>query len=1599
MTPKISFIDSEIATKPERIVDLGAVKNDGATFHAASTSQFPNFIKGSDFIVGHNIVRHDLKYLGPLLTDAQVDTENVIDTLYLSPLLFPSRPYHNLVKDDKLQRDELNNPLNDAKKAKELFDDECSAFAVLDEQLKHIFFLLLRNSPGFAPFFKVVNFQPALQEVESLIREYFKENLCDQALIGTYCTNNPVELAYSLSLIHTHDKYSITPPWVLRNFPATTNIMLRLRGTPCMRGCNYCNAQLDVYKGLKSFFGYESFRVYDGEPLQEKAVRAAMDNKSLLAVFPTGGGKSLTFQLPALIAGEATKGLTVVISPLQSLMKDQVDNLFHAGVVDAVTINGLLNDVERKDALTRVAEGTATILYIAPELLRSKTIENLLLGRKIARFVIDEAHCFSAWGQDFRVDYLYIGDFIRTLLEKKNLTEPIPVSCLTATAKQKVIEDIRQYFKDKLGLELELFTSKASRKNLLFRVMERNEEDEKYNTVKELLEENPSPTIIYVSRTATAELLAGRLAGNGFSAKPFHGKMDVQDKVENQNGFMQGTINIIVATSAFGMGVDKKDVGMVIHYEISDSLENYIQEAGRAGRDEAMTAECYVLFNEEDLSKHFIMLNQTKLSIKEVQQVWKAIKEITRFRDKASNSALEIARKAGWDEGIMEIETRVTTAIAALEDAGYIKRGQNMPRVFANSIQSRTAQEAIDKIMVSEKFNEKQKEKATRIIKKLFSAKRRIQEDEEVAESRVDYISDHLAIAKEEVIGIVNLLREEKILADAKDLTAFIRRSESRNKSLKLVEEFAKVEAFLLSQFQEEEEKFSIKELNEAAETSGCTGVTPARVKTLINFWAIRNWIKRHHPEYSRNFVGIICSIPKLELKDKLAKRHQLASFIVTRLFERSVEVDPIETREEVLVEFSVHELKEAYQQGMQLFESEVTIDEIEDALFYLSRIEAIRIEGGFLILYNQLTLERLESNNKKQYTKDDYGKLKQYYDQRVQQIHIVGEYAKKMIDDYKSALQFVEDYFQLNYSSFINKYFKGTREDDIRLNLTPGKFKQLFGELSATQLKIVNDRDTKYMITAAGPGSGKTKVLVHKLASLLLMEDVKQEQLLMVTFSRAAANEFKKRLMKLIGNAAHFVEIKTFHSYCFDLLGKVGNVEKSETIVQQAVEQIRAGAIEASRITRTVLVIDEAQDMNQHEYELIKALINYNEEMRVIAVGDDDQNIYEFRGSSSKHLWSFLYDYQATKHELLENYRSKSNLVSFTNQFLQTIGNRLKENPIVAFQRDSGKIKVFRYQSPHFITPLVNDILETSLTGSTCVLTNTNEEAVQVAGLLLRNNVKARLIQSNDGFSLYNLVEIRYFLEMLSTNGAEPVIQDDTWDNAKKHLLNKFRHSTKLDLCQNIIREFELLNPKKRYKADLKEYLLESELESFYTQTSDVIFVSTIHKAKGKEFDNIFVLLQNTISSDDATGRKTYVAFTRAKSLLHIHLKGNYLDNYLADGLEYITDTAQHEEPNEIAKHLTLRDIILDFCLDKQPIIEMLIPGDSVHVEGNVCLTSNHQPVIKFSAKLQQEIAGLAAKGYKVKGGTVNFVLYWTKQTTGQEVKIMLPELFFTKR
>ena len=1591
-----AFVDVEVGVKDHAIHDIGAIRHDGQTFHKVSRDELLGFIADIDYVCGHNIIHHDARYL---FKDRPI-RQFLVDTLYISPLMFPERPYHRLIKDDKLLVDQLNNPVNDCEKARDLLFDEISQWKSLPHEKQTIFASLLKGKEEFDGFLSLVGaVSVESSELADLIRMSYNNKICGNADISTLVDLHPCELAYALALIDTADHRSITPGWVLKNFPDVEYVVKLLRNTRCGDGCNYCNSQLDVIQNLKIFFGYDSFRTYEGEPLQERAAKAAVDGESLLAIFPTGGGKSLTFQLPALMEGRTVHGLTVVISPLQSLMKDQVDNLADRGITDAVTINGLLDPITRSLSIERVQNGEASLLYISPEMLRSKIIEKILMARHVVRFVIDEAHCFSSWGQDFRVDYLYIGKFISEYRKKKGLKTHIPVSCFTATAKQKVVQDICDYFKNTLDLDLELFASSASRTNLRYSVIYAETDDEKYLRLRSLVSETDCPTIVYVSRTRRTKDIAARLTRDGYKALPFNGKMDSDEKIANQDAFMNDDVRIIVATSAFGMGVDKKDVGLVVHYDISDSLENYVQEAGRAGRDPQLSARCYVLYSDNDLDKHFMLLNQTKLSISEIQQVWKAVKDLTKQRMRVNCSALEIARKAGWDDSVSDIETRVRTALSALEQSGYIERGNNVPHVYATGITVKNMDEARVRLSSSFLFGRDEIEKAVRIIKSLISQKHISKAQDSEAESRVDYLADILGMSKSEVVSVVERMRQEGILADSKDISAYLLDAgDSERKSRILLERFARLEQYILTHIPDNALRISCKQLNDDAVNEGISTSKEKDIRTLLYFLTVKGYTRK------KENVGHNMEIHRMADMDttirRFEKRLVIGRFAIEWLYKLAAEAEK-GNRSDKAVQFSVVELLNQIKSTSQLLFGgidELQLEDVEEALLYLSKIGALKLEGGFLVLYNAMDIRRIK-DNKSRYKVDDYRMLNEFYKQKIQQVHIVGEYANLMVKDYSAALQYVQDYFQMDYKKFVSKYFKGERLGEIQRNVTPEKYKQLFGCLSEKQMEIISDKESRCIVVAAGPGSGKTRVLVHKLASLLLMEDVKHEQLLMLTFSRAAATEFKQRLMELIGNAAHFVEIKTFHSYCFDLLGRIGNLDDAKDVVDRAAGMINNGEVEPNRISKTVLVIDEAQDMSSEEYSLLKALMSDNEELRVIAVGDDDQNIYEFRGSDSGYMYRLKDEPGAVFVEMTENYRSAKRPVEFANSFVKNIGRRIKTMPIISKRKEEGKVSVTLHKSVFMYQPLVDQLIRTHSGGTACVLTQTNEEAVIVTALLRRHGINGQLIQSMDGFSFWNMAEVRYFLKYIGKYVKTPLITDEQWQAAKNATYSLYENSQSLVYLKRCLEIFEETN-KVKYFSDFKEFVYESSVEDFCDMSGADVVVSTIHKAKGREFDDVYMLVSDGYCKDDHLMRRYYVGITRAKNRLFINTNGRCFNGL--DGAEYYCDDNQYPMPEEIVLQLSHRDVHLDYFKDLKHDILKLRAGDQLfYKDYYLYQTKEGKPVVRLSQKMQSRLLELNEKGYNVELASVRFVVAWKAKDAPKdeaESAVLLADLFLRR-
>jgi len=1601
----IVFFDIE--TSEQKIVDIGAVTPDQQTFHSAQKELFLTFVTGKKYAAGHNIFVHDLKYLHDTLERAGVN--HYIDTLWLSPLLFPSKPYHKLIKDYKLDSEEVNNPVNDSKLSMEVFDAEISAFYALNNTLKRIYCTLLQNVKEFKDFFLFLNYSDLCVDIGGEIRKYFAKEICANAPVEQIAIKYPVELAYSLALITAQDKTSVTPPWVLITCPKVEKVLYFLRGRRCLQGCGYCDAFLDETAKLNEYFGLPSFRKFGGENLQQNAVRAALNQKSLLAVFPTGGGKSITFQLPALMAYRSCKGLTVVISPLQSLMKDQVDNLANKrGIVASTTINGQLTSVEVQKERKRVEEGDIAILYISPESLRSKSMMTLLLRRSVVRFVIDEAHCFSVWGQTFRVDYQYIGEFIKNYQQLKNIPGNIAVSCFTATAKKRVISDINQYFKDKLNLELELISARASRTNLSYHVIP-SEEDDKFEKLTNLLDTNKDPVIVYVSRTRRAEELAAKLYGHGYKALPYHGKMDNDIKIGNQEAFMTGEARIIVATTAFGMGVDKNNVAMVIHYNISDSLENYVQEAGRAGRSESIYAHCYILFNDEDLNKHFILLNQTKVSQKEIQQIWKAIKTETKsYNEAATLSALDIARLAGWSDAENDIETRVKTAVEELEHSGFVRREQNMPKIFASSILVKNMGEASGKIDSCGLFDTKDAEHAKRIIKSLITARSIMKNNGSDAEARIDYISDNLGIVRGDVVRVVVLLRQAGVLANTEDFTAYLKNGNVSDPQKKL-KMYRALEELLIGVLSDKPRDINIKAFLEEAE-SACPGVNVNDIKALLNYLKIKKLIDYHYKNPDENYtrtdyIQIKTKFTKDELTQKAEKRWRAAEKIINFLYDRYRKP---ENGKELPVEFSMLELIENHRND--LIAESVTVEEIDDALFYILKIRAIKIDGEFLVIYNRMHIKRLADSSEK-YNKAHYQHLANHYESRIEQIHIVGEYAHKLLESDKAAVEFVDDYFYMEQPFFMNKYFAG-RLDEVRRNMTKAKYNKLFGELSEIQLKIVNDKKSKYIVVAAGPGSGKTKLLTHKLASLYISEDVKHEQMLMLTFSRAAATEFKKRLMGLIGNAANYIMIATFYSFCFDLMGRVGNLEKTENIFKTTIEALKNNEVDHNKIGKLVLVIDEAQDMSAEEYELVKLLMEKNEEMRVIAVGDDDQNIYEFRGSSSQYLKSFTLLPEAVSYELLLNYRSRKNIVDLANLFIEGMPGRLKTHSISAKSTENGIVRLCKHCSNNLSVPIsvsvINNMTTNSLSGTVCVLTRTNDEVLQIGALLRKSGLYVKYINDNNKISIGELAEIRYFCSLLNLEADASMIDEEDWDKATQQLVLQFAGSDLLQECITALSDFDAVNNRNKYKNDFLLYLKESRLDDFMKAASGEVLVSTIHQAKGREFDNVFLALSNYYCPlKDEDRRAIYVALTRARTNLFVHYNGEVFDGFVVEGVQCEADETSYEDSLEIALQCSRKSVVLDSFFYYRREVDKLYAGAELTVDENGCLYDGKR-VLKFSSAFKADLEKWKQKGYYPYSSKVFAIIHWTKKedentkpddpNIGKETKLALPIVYLRK-
>ena len=406
-----------------------------------------------------------------------------------------------------------------------------------------------------------------------------------------------------------------------------------------------------IQAAVKRLFGFD--RVLPG---QMETVASVLRGEDVLTILPTGGGKSLCYQLPAFLA---ESGITLVISPLIALMKDQVDSLPDGLRDRATTINSTLDGDELRRRLEQVAAGGYRLVYAAPERLRQPPFLHILRQAGITRLVIDEAHCVSVWGHDFRPDYLYIGT------AREALGRP-PLLALTATAPPRVRRDIVQ----RLG-EMRVIAGDVTRPNLRLSVFYAANTDDKLQHLLAFCRAHKGSGIVYAGTRDRCESLAALLRQQGMSAAYYHAGMD--NRAQTQDDFMAGHVAIVVATVAFGMGIDKPDIRFIVHFVPPSSLEAYYQEAGRAGRD-GLPAECLLMYATSDRATLTRRANRDLLPVEFLRGVYVAVKRRLNGQTAGPVATADLVRDLAADD------VRVRVALSLLEEAGMLRRGADLPR-------------------------------------------------------------------------------------------------------------------------------------------------------------------------------------------------------------------------------------------------------------------------------------------------------------------------------------------------------------------------------------------------------------------------------------------------------------------------------------------------------------------------------------------------------------------------------------------------------------------------------------------------------------------------------------------------------------------------------------------------------------------------------------------------------------------------------------------------------------------------------------------------------------------------------------------------------
>ncbi len=1540
-------LDLEVTKDSDRIRAFAALRpdRDGIVLHSgrgltAALAKLDDFADGASFVLGHNLIEFDMPHLAAANPNLRLLKLPRVDTLRLNPLAFPRNPYHHLVKhyqDGSLVQGRVNDPELDARIALQVFEDQKAELSKASADLLAAWHWLCTPEP--------FGFDRAVNDLFSGLRNSRRPSDAEsrkaisRLLEGAACVVQRQDilsrksdfgwsLAYALAWLSVAGDNSVIPPWVRHQFPSTGTLVKRLRDTPCADPeCGWCAERHDAAKELKRWFGFDGFRPVpaadEGRPMQKAIVEESMKGRHVFGILPTGTGKSLCYQIPALSRYDKTGALTIVISPLVALMADQVAGMEKHGLGCCVTINGMLSMPERADALDRVRLGDAGILLISPEQLRSRSLRRAVEQREIGSWVLDEAHCLSRWGHDFRPDYRYVARFIG---DRAGDGPVPPILCLTATAKPDVSDDIARYFRDKLGIELLVFPGGAERSNLTFQVIPTTV-GEKFQHIHQVLDfylpdDGSGGAIVYCATRNGSEQIAEYLQQKGLTADYFHAGLSPEIKKDVQRRFIDGDLRVIVATNAFGMGIDKPNVRLVVHSDIPGSLENYFQEAGRAGRDQE-TACCVLLYAVDDVERQFGMSARSKLSREEIHGILIALRNLDRrkrFKGEIVATTGEILigdEDKSFQQDSATDDTRVRTAVAWLEEAEHLRRDENFVQVFPSSLMIDSVDGA-KKCLADSKITDSYRQKLLRIAEALINA----DADQGLTTDELMCLS---GLSPEKVRAALYDLERFGIASNDTALTAFVHNGVERS-SRKRFDEAAQLESALIEHMQEaapdlgknDKSTLHLRIASQVLREAGLPGPLPERLWTIIRGIAYDGRSDADGAGGSLKVRKIDSETARITLRREWGALEQTASLrreaakhLLDHLLNR---LPPGSRGIDLLVETTLGDLLKAIKSDMALSSKVRKPSNLLDrALLWLHEQEVIRLNKGLAVFRPSMTI-RLRERERFGFTNTDYQPLALHYKGQVLQIHVMKEFAERGLSAIREALSLAMDYFSLNEEEFLARWLPG-RDREIGRATTPESWRRIVESMknTAQQHIVADSRKNTNVLVLAGPGSGKTRVLVHRIAYLIRVMRENARGIVALVYNRHAVVEIRSRLKDLIGDDARGVTVLTCHALAMRLAGasfargaerpdefmfkevlrSAVEILKGEELIPEEADARRQRLLEGFRW----ILVDEYQDIGREEYELISALAGRTREddngkLTLFAVGDDDQNIYAFKGASVKFIKDFENDYGPKPAFLTENYRSTKHIIDAANAVIEPARNRLKADRPIKVNRNRaeespggewekldpvarGRVQLFpKVQDPisqarsAMGEMLRLETLSPDWDWSNCaVIAREWRYLMPVKAFCELHGIPAQS-GNEKAPSFWLLRETAEIVEWLRNRKLVDAAGLRRW-------MNSDRSGRWNDLLRQAVEEHILETGESETSADhFIEWLAEWGRDVKRRQQG--LLLLTAHRAKGLEFDHVAVLdggWDRAVGDEDidAPRRLYYVAMTRAKKTLSL--------------------------------------------------------------------------------------------------------------------------------